>query len=264
MWRQYLESLSHDENCFVTLTYSPEHLPAGGNLEPLHVQLWLKKLRKALHPIRIRYFLVGEYGDESERAHYHLSLFGVSGNTLVPRASGPTTLPNLIASTWSYGLIHVGEFNELTAQYVAGYVTKKMTREGDPRLNGRVPEFARMSLRPGIGADAMAIVANTFQAARLNEPLPTSLKIGRRTINLGRFLLSKLRIAAGLTPEQIQALKSEVALENSINLQALLQDAITASPRQALTVTDVYLQEVKQKILQVEARHNIYKKRSSL
>lgn len=264
MWRQYLESLTHDESCFITLTYRPENLPAGGNLEPLHLQLWLKKLRKRLSPLRVRFFAVGEYGDETERAHYHLSLFGVSGNTVVPSSSGPVLFPQVVADSWSHGLIHVGEFNELTAQYVAGYVTKKMTREGDPRLNGRVPEFARMSLRPGIGADAMAIVANTFQAARLNEPLPTSLKIGRRTINLGRFLLSKLRIAAGLTPEQIQALKSEVALENSINLQALLQDAITASPRQALTVTDVYLQEVKQKILQVEARHNIYKKRSTL
>ena len=40
---------------------------------------------------------------------------------------------------------------------------QKMTAKDDPRLSGRPPEFCRMSLKPGIGADAMWDVASDFR-----------------------------------------------------------------------------------------------------
>jgi len=40
------ESSLYDDNCFITLTYDDEFLPAGGTLVKRHFQLFIKRLRK--------------------------------------------------------------------------------------------------------------------------------------------------------------------------------------------------------------------------
>lgn len=129
-----------------TLTYAPEHEPPDGSLSPRHMQLWLKRLRRLLPPTRpIRFFGCGEYGDETFRPHYHVALYGVA-----PLET------ELVQSSWGMGHVHLMELNAETAQYLCGYVVKKMTSPDDPRLQGKHPEFTRMSLRPhGIGAGAV-------------------------------------------------------------------------------------------------------------
>lgn len=270
MWRQFLEGLSHDENCFVTLTYADEHLPPGGQLEPRDVQLWLKKLRKACDPTRLRYFCVGEYGDESYRPHYHLSVFGVSGTTLVNCPSGPGYFEQAVAETWAKGVVHVAEFSELSAQYVAGYVVKKLTNDKDPRLGNKHPEFSRMSNRPGIGAAAMAIVAKSLRdgAGTVGEDallpegdVPRQLKLGRRGVPLGRYLVRRLRKEVGFTDEYIDQVKQAQTWQQSVEMSALHKVAVDRAPLAAITRRAVYLEEVKQRILQSEARARIYKKR---
>ena len=74
--RILLESFTHDYNSFVTLTYDESHLPEDGGLNHGHVQKFLKLLRKKVAPAKVRYFVVGEYGEKSGRPHYHLALFG--------------------------------------------------------------------------------------------------------------------------------------------------------------------------------------------
>ena len=69
------ESKCYDDNCFVTLTYSPEHLPKGGTLVRKHLQDFIKRLRTANLDRKIRVFYCGEYGSELSRPHYHLCLF---------------------------------------------------------------------------------------------------------------------------------------------------------------------------------------------
>ena len=70
-----LEASLHEVNCFLTLTYDDEHLPEGNTLEPSHLTLFIKRLRERFRPNAIRYFACGEYGDRSERPHYHLVVF---------------------------------------------------------------------------------------------------------------------------------------------------------------------------------------------
>ena len=65
--RMMLEAGQYKDNTFVTLTYSPENEPDGSSLEPKHTQDWLKRFRKAIAPLRVRYYLVGEYGEQSWR-----------------------------------------------------------------------------------------------------------------------------------------------------------------------------------------------------
>lgn len=273
MWRQWFESLSHEENCFVTLTYDDAHLPSGENLEPLVLQQWLKRLRQALAPTRVRFFLCGEYGGGRSRKfnpHYHLSLFGVCGHTLVG-GDRPRTVEQCIADTWRRGFISVAEFNEVTAQYVAGYVTKKLTQAGDPRLVGRVPEFARMSNRPGLGTRAMSVIADELTRSEAGAKyfkdfgdVPRSVRVGRRLVPLDRYLIRKLREAYGLTEEQIALIKGKATHDASLELLALYKDRLSVAWDKPITPRSTYSAQVEQKIRQVEARAALYKKDEKL
>ena len=93
--RIMLESLSHEENVFVTLTYSDKHIPKGESLDPDDLRKFWKRLRKGLddtlnkeiNPNKykcyqrkrfpIRYYACGEYGDSTKRPHYHAIIFGI-------------------------------------------------------------------------------------------------------------------------------------------------------------------------------------------
>ena len=76
--RIMLESMCHEDNAFVTLTYNEDNLPEKGNLVPKHLKDWQKRLRYHAN-IDLRFFSVGEYGDQTKRPHYHAAIFGFKG-----------------------------------------------------------------------------------------------------------------------------------------------------------------------------------------
>jgi len=158
------EASLHKLNCFVTLTYSPSNLPSGGSLRYRDFQLFMKRLRKQTK-IPIRYFVCGEYGEALSRPHYHACLFGVDfpdkvPTTLLGRSGGYRSA--FLDRVWGLGHCHVGDLNVRSAGYAARYVLKKITgqmadrhyqrADRDGVLHRVAPEFARMSLRPGVGA----------------------------------------------------------------------------------------------------------------
>lgn len=84
-----------------------------------------------------------------------------------------------------------------------------MTGRDDDRLNGRHPEFARMSLRPGIGADFVPLVAGQLYHLYVQGysfldftdsqgDVPSALRHGSRLLPLGRYLRRRLRKEVGL------------------------------------------------------------------
>jgi len=206
--RLLLEQKMHEASSFVTLTYDEDHLPEGGTLVPKHAQDWLKRLRKALEPGSLRFYLVGEYGDQTQRPHYHAALFGLPGcqnNYLSAyhRAHCNCGPCSVLRKSWGHGKTDCGTLNNDSASYLAGYVTKKMTAKNDPRLGGRHPEFARMSLRPGIGAPAIPSIADPLTTdagvgflAREGD-VPKNVLHGRKPKPLGRYLVKKLREHVG-------------------------------------------------------------------
>lgn len=212
--RIVLESMQHDRNAFVTLTYAEP--PEGGSLEPKVLSDWIKRLRWHLEPRRIRHFSVGEYGDNTARAHYHSAIFG-DGCTL-----GPTRLvaggrfecqcPFCLAvrQTWSIGISTVGQLTDQRAAYIAGYVTKKMgSSKSVEVLPAKYPPFARMSLKPGIGAGAVPDIASVLLQYGLElkqQDVPVGLRHGRSVRPLGRYLRRELRRQCGLDekcPEEV-------------------------------------------------------------
>lgn len=265
--RQYLESLTHENSAFVTLTYADEPRSSGGRgtLVPRDVQLFLKRLRSRKGGV-LRFFACGEYGEVSQRPHYHLALFGLSGRELYGTGLRRfVTGERLVAECWPHGFVSVGEFTEASAQYVAKYTVKRMTHSSDPRLDGRHPEFARMSLRPGIGVPAMKIIADTLSKSEHGDVLddvPSELKVGRRSLPLGRTLLRKLREACGYTEEYIESLKARVSSERSLELLALFQ--ADEDDSEVRTIRSAYAKSVEQKILQLEAKSKIYESKRSL
>lgn len=186
--RLMLERFCHETAVFVTLTYDPEHLPVAeketGTLDKRDVQLWLKRLRKAVEPKKLRYYLCGEYGTQTYRPHYHAIIYGL----------GPEHV-QLIASTWAKGLVHVGDCTPESCQYVAGYVTKKMTKKQDAEQK----EFAVMSLRPGIGYPALDKIVELMKDEQFQKyilklgDVPSSLRHGAKLLPFGRYLKNKLR-----------------------------------------------------------------------
>ena len=172
-----------EEVWFITLTYDDDHVPGmivktgeimrkvqytwkPGEKHPSSVQSllyediqkFLKRLRKAYRG-KLRYFVAGEYGEQTARPHYHMILYGWK----------PTDLENLykihhngyynskwLANLWGMGQIQIAQAVPETYRYVAGYVTKKMYEIDGKKANayyelGQTKPFACMSLKPGLG-----------------------------------------------------------------------------------------------------------------
>lgn len=162
------ESQMHPTSCFLTLTYDDDHLPPGNDLDHRHIQLFFKKLRNRTKK-NIRYYMVGEYGDEFLRPHYHICLFGYDfpdkkeWRTRYKKGQPVTDYrSDELETIWLRGHAEITELNERTAAYAARYCTKKLngnlgeeSRQRLDPLTGEIylvkPEYSRMSLNPAIG-----------------------------------------------------------------------------------------------------------------
>lgn len=271
--RLLLEAGEHGSNAFLTLTYRDERLPrtASGTptLEPTDVRNWLKRIRKAVEPARLRFYLVGEYGDRTWRPHYHVALFGfepcANGRTIQfrgrPMADRCCSYCRLVHSSWGFGDVDVGRMEEGSAKYLCGYVLKKMTRNDDPRLDGRWPEFARMSLRPGIGQRAMHDIADVILRLGLDESeadVPSALRRGKTIAPLGRYLRQQLRLMIG---KEVGA-PDEVLREAAERLRPLREIAKLDEEHPSFKWQVV--QAFAQDVLNREKRQTIYSKRGQI
>jgi len=153
------ESQLHTANCFITLTISPENLPASGSLDKKDFPAFMKRLRKSIEPNTVRFFHCGEYGEHLGRPHHHACIFGHDFPDKEPLFSGEYTLysSKKLDTLWRLGHCTIGEFNFETAAYTARYILKKqlgMTDEAlEAHYQGKLPEYCTQSNRPGIGAN---------------------------------------------------------------------------------------------------------------
>lgn len=169
-YRLLMESMYHDTSYFLTLTYDDDHIPIVETLDEdtaeyfyhsslckRDVQLFIKRLRKAFPGDNIRYYVAGEYGETTDRAHYHAIIYGLHVNDLQPFGRSETGnqyyISECISKIWNLGFVSIEPANEYTFKYVASYVTKKLGIHPNEAYEerGLVPPFSLQSLKPGIG-----------------------------------------------------------------------------------------------------------------
>lgn len=264
--RIMLEAAQYEHNAFVTLTYSDECLPEDMSLRPKDTQDFLKRLRSRVSPSRFRYYLVGEYGDATWRPHYHAALFGFRscnyGQSRYSKSRRDCCYwCDLVRDTWGSGNVFLGSLEDDSAGYLAGYVVKKMTAKDDPRLEGRHPEFGRMSLRPGIGRDALFEIADSLMKYELDlvmSDVPSAMRHGVKQLPLGRYLRRNLRRMVGKDEAAPQATIDEIQKE-----MLPLRLAAKASSSEP-SVTSHILRSSEGKYRQFEGKSRLYKRRKSL
>lgn len=169
-------------NAFITLTYNDKFLPKTysedgklftyGDIDYSHWTNFLKRFRKAISPIKIKFYMAPEYGDLNHRPHFHAIIFGYDFPDRTPymERNGHTLFRSaLLEKLWShpitketFGYSTIGMATFQSAAYVSRYMLKKVKGiDFDGRYErvnyetGEVftvrPEKARMSNKPGIG-----------------------------------------------------------------------------------------------------------------
>lgn len=133
------ESQYWDDCCFVTLTFDDDHI-GDNNLSIDEMQRFFKRLRKDLGKKKIKYFACGEYGDKTQRKHYHAIIFGL----------GPQH-KDIIYRNWLKCVperCQVGTVTPDSVKYVAQYVLKKYNnKKAFLMYGGRRPPFSSLFAR---------------------------------------------------------------------------------------------------------------------
>lgn len=147
---------------FLTLTYSDENNPYS--LRYRDYQAFMQRVRRKFG--KARFFMCGEYGEDTFRPHYHAILFGIyfADRVLHQRGNSGFGLysSRTLSELWPLGHALIGDLTFESAAYVGRYCVKKVTgglaKEHYTRLvpsTGELiecqPEFCQMSRRPGIG-----------------------------------------------------------------------------------------------------------------
>ena len=164
------EAQFHEEKCFITLTIDEKkvssHPPAAADaalagssprsqtqdssgtrthetrthdrtisLSKGDAQLLTKRLREQTRvrnpSSRVKYYLVGEYGEKYSRPHYHIALYGEEFRDDRYQwrhdDSGPIYRSSRLEKLWPYGNSEIGTLTFKSAAYIARYITKKLT-----------------------------------------------------------------------------------------------------------------------------------------
>lgn len=187
--------------CFATFTYCDELMPEGMEVRKDHFQDFMKRLRKAVSPVKLRFYAVGEYGSKTFRPHYHALLFNV-----------PAAVRSDLEKIWSFGSVHVGSVSMASIHYVTKYHVNKYGECGD-----RAPPFATMSRRPGIGSNYLVTHKSFHRRGMLNyaqvngviSRLPRFYKERMfSSIERARFALESVDIDTVQYQEAIEGLKA--------------------------------------------------------
>lgn len=247
-----LEKSLYDENkCwFITLTYNDEHLRThttrnmetgeeieGVSLYKRDVQLFIKRLRKhyksKYNNDGIRYVLVGEYGSQTNRPHYHMIIYNLDLDMTKLKfykhnEQGQTIWTHKeLQSLWSedgheIGFLTVGRVDWESCCYVARYMMKKQYGKNSwiYGAQGKIPEFVNQSLKPAIGR---GYLLEHKQNLYITQTIPIANK---KTSELMPLPKSFLRWIEKNEPEEYEELrrKRKRNAESTARLQNSLTD----------------------------------------
>lgn len=176
------ELKNSDNSFFVTFTYEDEELIWLDD-EPVlykrHMQLFFKSLRKWFRYDKIKYYCVGEYGEQwrpltpKGRPHFHALIF-YRGRT------DWFKVMLKIKEYWPHGIAQV-----LPVQGAQGYVTKYILKFD--RREHKVPPFSLIS--HGLGIDYLTKSMVKYHHDNL---ISYAIKPGGYRVNLPRYYKDKI------------------------------------------------------------------------
>lgn len=154
----------------VTLTYETPPLSFNKlpTLNKKDYQDFMKRLRNGTDN-KLKYYACGEYGDETQRPHYHTIIF----NT--PRKW--TLDSRYIMDYWKNGQVHLAPCNMKTINYTLKYLMKGRWNPLH-ELDDRQPNFSLMS--KNMGKNYLTRAMQRHQIENLNSfvTLPSGVKTG--------------------------------------------------------------------------------------
>lgn len=232
------EAQLHKFNCFITLTFAPEHLPNPPTLDVRDFQLFMKRLRKKFGD-GIRFFHCGEYGEKFGRPHYHACLFGFDfpDKVLWRQVNGSNLYTSkILEDLWPFGFSTIGDVTFESAAYVARYIMKKVTGSASDAHYTRVdastgefyelkPEYVTMSRRPGIAS-------GWFDKFKSDVYPHDYVVVRGRKMRPPRFYDNKFKLLSPLDFEEVQFQREQDAklhLDNNtterLNVRREVQEA---------------------------------------
>lgn len=188
------EASLYDNNYFVTFTYNEENIPKDKMLVNDFYTSFNKKLRTYLNRDKLnskfRFYGIGEYGSKGARPHYHCIYFNLDIPDLKYEYTDKKGFLHFSSKflesvyckevevidkdtcekkkvSQSIGFVDIGCVDVGSACYVARYCEKKRRLNKSEKeeyiKQGVVPEFSRMSNKPGIGANALDDLTIDFE-----------------------------------------------------------------------------------------------------
>lgn len=163
VFRMKQEDKVSSSSFFITLTYDRKHVPITFNkfmtLQQKDFQNFMKRLRK-LTTNKLRYYAVGEYGEENKRPHYHIILFNLEDVDLIPKAWTCPISKKLI------GNVHAGKVTGASISYTTKYIDKEK-RIPQHKNDDRLKEFSNMS--QGLGKSYLSPQIINYHKADLHR-----------------------------------------------------------------------------------------------
>lgn len=163
----YFITLTYDNECIPVISKTGEVKPASEVLKQCNispekeeeflsgcaftlskrdVQLFLKRLRQFAPKVALRYYLVGEYGTETKRPHYHGIFFNLP--VFEKSFANNSIISEYVHKAWKLGQVHVGTVTPESINYVTKYVIDK-----EKEYEVVEKPFCLLSKRPAIGSN---------------------------------------------------------------------------------------------------------------
>lgn len=212
---------------FVTLTYDEKFLTHSRNgyatLVKKDCQDFMKRLRfnvsQVDKTIQLKFYIIGEYGDEGKRPHYHLILFNCPSTKHIERA-------------WNRGIVHYGTVTGASVGYTLQYISKP-TRIPEHRNDDRLPEFSLMS--KGLGANYLTPEMVAWHEADM---------LARMYVNIDNKKVSMPRYYKDKIYKQYQ--RNMIAEHQRNEADKKLDQALARNPNHFRDTAELHLQQFEQ------------------
>lgn len=258
------ESKKAKNALFVTLTYNDESLPVVDGHPVLNyrdVQLFLKRLRKKVSPLKLRYFVCGEYGTTTFRPHYHMILFDLPIKDYYEAE-------NFLNGVWQHGFTDVKRVSVGRLYYVSKYCVSTSDLPKWYFENRQYKPFIQVSRRPGIGH---CFIEDPKNLQRMRDNLETVVHRGGYTYALPRYYrdavfdddMKSAILEDYKETDQFKKLCAIFDLMSDSNKRHNLVKGIVGSPAEQRTILQQHLNDCEIFTKRVEDKINKSKRKKS-